>query len=250
MRLLVVPVLLLLGCSAEIPEDRFRCVAAAECPAEWYCVGGYCRASPGGIDAGTADASRDAASNDGPTVDAPIADAPIADAPVSDAPRPCAGPGDCNDGNDCTIDLCPAGFCTYAFDDDGSSCDDDMFCNGEDTCASGVCTHAGDPCAPPTVCDDVNDWCLCDDGNPCTGPDHVSPPATCAGNPLGPTTACGPPCSDSTCMVCCAGVCRDMRQRDYCAGCTPCSNGPSPPREDCVYAPARPCGWLFCCSPS
>ena len=46
---------------------------------------------------------------------------------------------------------------------DGVSCDDQFFCNGEDVCAGGQCEHDGNPCPDDGL------WCtgleLCDEGN-------------------------------------------------------------------------------------
>src|SRR5512146_172307 len=62
---------------------------------------------------------------------------------------------------------------------DGMACDDQLFCNGADSCQGEVCVHEGDPCAGglecQNVCDENVDSCFTgfgaactDDGNPCT----------------------------------------------------------------------------------
>lgn len=83
----------------------------------------------------------------------------------------------------------PDGVCGVALDD-VPCLQDGLFCNGEELCASGVCTSQGDPCADPEVgdgdgdCSDVCDEAAracsapepennpCDDGLFCTTADH------------------------------------------------------------------------------
>jgi hypothetical protein len=102
----------------------------------------------------------------------------------------CDGAGTCLDndfapGTPCT-DLFPpstgdckdaqcdgGGTCDQAFanEPDATPCDDGFFCNGTETCSSGVCTNStGDPCPGPDgdtncseSCDEVNDNCLAPD---------------------------------------------------------------------------------------
>ncbi|MCG8670523.1 MAG: DUF4215 domain-containing protein, partial [Pseudomonadales bacterium] len=88
----------------------------------------------------------------------------------SHAGDPCAGPdgdGDCAESCDEGSDTCTAA------DPDASACDDGDFCNGTETCSSGVCTNStGDPCAGPDgdnncaeSCDEGADACTADDPN-------------------------------------------------------------------------------------
>ena len=52
---------------------------------------------------------------------------------------------------------------------DGSACDDGEYCNGTETCTSGVCgSSTGDPCAGPNgdadcseLCNETTDSCTC-----------------------------------------------------------------------------------------
>lgn len=62
---------------------------------------------------------------------------------------------DCDDGNPCTSDSFDAGLqrCVHTSVANGTSCADNLFCNGAETCQGGSCVSG----APP-----------CDDGNPCT----------------------------------------------------------------------------------
>ena len=63
----------------------------------------------------------------------------------------------CDDGNACTDDACdPALGCGSL--PNAAPCDDGFFCNGADTCGSGVCSvHAGSPC--PTQCNESTMAC-------------------------------------------------------------------------------------------
>ena len=65
---------------------------------------------------------------------------------------------DCTDPDTCD----GAGVCLDNHETDGTGCDDDVFCNGADTCSGGECNnHAGDPCEPVLeVCDEGEDACV------------------------------------------------------------------------------------------
>jgi hypothetical protein len=111
---------------------------------------------------------------------------------------------DCDDGNPCTIDTCSYDGCGYENADDGASCDDDLFCNGADSCLGGECQHAGDPCADGAECaDSCNeeaDDCLVAAGEPCGSdltatcdePDACDGAGVCLPNIL----ESGEPCDD------------------------------------------------------
>jgi len=88
----------------------------------------------------------------------------------------CYDDGDTNPANVCEI--CDVGQSTTEWtDNDGASCSDDVYCNGNDTCLAGVCDqHAGDPCPDDgqycngdESCDEVNDECD-HAGDPCSEP--------------------------------------------------------------------------------
>ncbi len=78
------------------------------------------------------------------------------------ASTPCSA-----DGNVCTDDVCDgAGGCGV---NNTAPCNDGVFCNGADTCAGGVCTHAGSPC-PETDCNscqEATDSCFDPEGTAC-----------------------------------------------------------------------------------
>jgi hypothetical protein len=71
-------------------------------------------------------------------------------------PQECAVPGDCDDGNPCTDDDCPAGFCTHVYNTAG--CDDGISCTGPDVCSMGVCSGP-DNCPMGEFCNTVSDMC-------------------------------------------------------------------------------------------
>ncbi len=62
----------------------------------------------------------------------------------------------CNDGNECTLDVCdPSEGCTGIPVEDGTPCDDGNQCGFGDTCGEGICKPG-----PEAL--------MCDDGDPCT----------------------------------------------------------------------------------
>jgi hypothetical protein len=88
----------------------------------------------------------------------------------------------CNDGNDCTLDVCTDGICGATTDD--LACDDGIFCNGSATCdvEAGCmpgtpvdCSGLDDGCYVG-LCNEETDSCVaelvegigCDDGDECT----------------------------------------------------------------------------------
>jgi filamentous hemagglutinin len=143
-----------------------------------------------------------------------------------------------DDGNVCTNDVCNgSGGCTHP--GNSAACDDDVFCNGIDTCSGGSCSiHTGDPCAggpecmgscnesaencfdlSGTACTDDGNVCTddtcdgvgtcahsnntapCDDGNPCTLNDTCGG-GTCQSGPCDVGAACGQACGlDLHCAI-------------------------------------------------
>ncbi len=66
------------------------------------------------------------------------------------------------------------GTCQHTTAPDGTSCADDVYCDGAETCQAGLCVEAAPPCAADH-CDEVNDDCWdcissaeCTDNNACT----------------------------------------------------------------------------------
>jgi hypothetical protein len=64
----------------------------------------------------------------------------------------------CDDKNPCTDDGCNAKSGCFS-KSNAAACDDGVYCNGADTCASGICSvHAGDPCK--MVCSEPGKTCV------------------------------------------------------------------------------------------
>ena len=111
------------------------------------------------------------------------------------AGNPCPGPdhdADCSESCNEEADSCTAN------DPLGALCDDGVFCNGTDSCGSGICgVHVGDPCAEPLdgdctdSCDEIAEDCIaidpngtpCSDGVACTGDDRCQGGSCIAGAP-------------------------------------------------------------------
>ena len=72
-----------------------------------------------------------------------------------------------DDDNPCTEDECNPETGQCGIPRTGTSCDDGMFCNGDDTCDEGECTeHEGDPCNGQT-CNEGDDVCECTKDEDC-----------------------------------------------------------------------------------
>ena len=88
--------------------------------------------------------------------------------------RPCSSAAQCADGNPCSADACVNNVCVYSDVTDGTSCADNLFCNGSETCRAGLC-RATPPCIDQAHCNETTDRCFvclthaeCNDNNPCT----------------------------------------------------------------------------------
>jgi hypothetical protein len=158
-----------------------------------------------------------------------------------DAVPECSTNGDCADGNPCTTDTCNAGSCSRT--DNSASCDDGLFCNGDDTCSGGTCSsHDGDPCAGgPQCADSCNEGANscdspagtpCDDGLFCNGDDTCSA-GTCSAHD-GDPCAGGPQCADfcdeseNACLTPAGTACEDgdaCTTSDACDGDGACLGG-------------------------
>lgn len=70
------------------------------------------------------------------------------------------GTAPCDDGVDCTVDICDEVGDVCVFTPDDLFCDDGVFCNGAETCDAVLdCQPSVDPCAP-LICDEGSDSCL------------------------------------------------------------------------------------------
>jgi len=98
-------------------------------------------------------------------------------------------PIDCDDGVDCTVDVCDESTDMCVHEPDHLFCDDGVFCNGLWSCdpTVGCLPPTGETCPPGRFCDEDQNACLeclsdadCDDGDPCTGVEHCQADGTCA----------------------------------------------------------------------
>jgi hypothetical protein len=158
--------------------------------------------------------------------------------------NPCPGAdgdGDCSEVCDETADACSGN------DPNGSACDDGLFCNGTDTCASGNCSsHTGNPCPGADgdadcseTCDEAVNDCTgndpngstCTDGLFCNGVDTCLAGA-CTVHPGNP---CPGPDGDSNCAESCNEAGQNCAATDpngsacsdglFCNGADTCSSG-------------------------
>lgn len=127
--------------------------------------------------------------------------------------RPCEQDGDCDDGNPCTTDSCnQATHDCEKTNLTGTSCADEFFCNGQETCQDGVCSAGENPCPGPDGDDDCRESCSEKYRN-CTGTDPENSPCDD-----------GDPCSFGD--VCQAGQCLGIAlESEEQAGADACSNG-------------------------
>jgi hypothetical protein len=133
-----------------------------------------------------------------------------------------------DDGNVCTDDRCDGrGACVHP--ENAAPCDDEVFCNGPDTCAGGACgLHAGDPCARgpecANACNENADNCFVGHGTPCADDDNA--------------------CTDDRCDG--VGVCAHVPNNDpcddglFCNGEDGCGNG------RCAFHAGDPCAGPEC----
>jgi hypothetical protein len=116
---------------------------------------------------------------------------------VSGTCKKCGGDSDCTDPTKpfCKTDINECVECL-----DNAACENDLFCDGLDSCVDGVCTHDGDPCtAAGDLCDEPGKRCV-----KCRGDDDC--PAGfphCKGS-SGTCTECGDnsDCSNPDTPVC------------------------------------------------
>ncbi len=76
----------------------------------------------------------------------------------------CSDNGDCNDGDDCSVDKCDfgKGICTASPSPPGASCDDGSVCTSDDKCGAGGCSGKAKDC-------DDGDGCTTDSCDAGTG---------------------------------------------------------------------------------
>jgi hypothetical protein len=133
----------------------------------------------------------------------------------------CEADADCDDGNYCTEDSCDGLICTHT--DNSNACDDGDACTDGDSCAAGVCSGVS---------------VLCDDGNACTGDScyegeclsTYTPAAGCC--VLDSDCADGNPCTDDRCES--EGACVNAPVDDCCLDDATCDDGDACTATTCL----------------
>jgi hypothetical protein len=150
-----------------------NCDGAGNCPADAPALSGtICRPAVGDCDVAE---TCDGASFDCPAIDGKSTGICRPAAGVCDLPESCDGVSDdcpaldvkstaecrpaanqCDMAEDCDgiNDACP----TDVFQPNGTPCPDLLYCNGAETCQTGICSAGADPC--PAFCDEPTDMCL------------------------------------------------------------------------------------------
>ncbi len=215
------------------PLEEHPCALEDPCVAWAWCVAGECMAG----DALSCDdknpCTADTCDGEGGCLHAALdglecSDADtctIGDLCVADVCQPGPEPLDCNDGNECTNDLChPVSGCYHELNDNPccdtsgkNMCDDGNLCT-IDSCNpdTGECFYEPatwkcndyDPCTGPDQCQDgkcMGPLLTCDDANPCTT-DSCQKMGGCVHSPLD-ALPCDDGLSCSTGDTCVAGVC-------------------------------------------
>ena len=137
-------------------------------------------------------------------------------------------------GNPCRACRSTVDPTAYVDVDDGTSCQDGLFCNGADTCSSGACVSTGSPCAASTpLCLEAADLCSCA-GSSCSNGSFCDGAETC--EPDGS-------CLDGTALACAPEICSESA-----SGCVECDSdtdcaapNPSCFQERCTECPTCPC---------
>ena len=101
---------------------------------------------------------------------------------------------------ECTnADSCDgAGVCLDNHADDGTLCDDDLFCTTTSSCTAGACTgSAEDPCVDDKTCNDDSDMCLPNCGNGMMNPGEECDDGAANSDTI--PNACRTDCSEPSC---------------------------------------------------
>jgi len=164
--------------------------------------------------------------------------------------RPCAGDGECDDGEACNgLETCgESGFCLAGT---GLVCDDGYFCNGTEVCASGACASSVPPTCDDGVgctldrCDGLADICAhdpdagaCEDGVFCNGAE-ICEEAGCA--PAAPLDCeDGSDCTTNGCDED-ADTCLSAPTPELCNGLDEDCNGSTDDGFACALGATRAC---------
>jgi hypothetical protein len=177
---------------------------------------------------------------------------------------PCALTSVCQGGScvgaqpiDCSFLDTPCGFgacdsavgCVAQAMNDGTSCDDGLFCTDQDVCGGAVCAGKPKACAQPNnacltgTCNEVNNLCVttigneglaCDDGNLCTQGETCTAGVCGGGAPANGGFACddGDGCTSGT--TCQGGLCANAASTiSSCVDADACCPANCPNDSDC-----------------
>lgn len=274
-----------LGCQ-NTPDNSNNCQDLLFCNGTETCVGGICQPGVNPCDDGVACTinqcieSTDscayipddsACPDDGNPCSDEVCNPMTGCGSVCDNSNVCDNGSYCDGAETCDNCVCTPGApscpadpyaCTNDFCDEAGdvcvcipsgSCDDGLFCNGEEMCVCGMgCVDGSDPCIAPLTCDEANDECdgcindsQCQDGLFCNGFETCDiPTATClpGTNPCpGDGIDCtvdlcdeGPNLSDN------AGACVSTPNNLFCDDFNACTDNvcdplTTPPATGCVY---------------
>ncbi len=158
-------------------------------------------------------------------------------------------PPNCNDGVSCTDDACDEATdsCTHA--PDNSVCDDNLHCNGVETCDAVSDCQSGTPpncddgvACTVDACDEVNDTCshaaddsLCDDGLYCNGAESCSATAGCQAG-TAPNCDDGIACTVDSCDES-GDACVNAPDQGACDDGNSCTDDACVPGTGCVFTP-------------
>ena len=149
----------------------------------------------------------------------------------------CNSPGQCSGANACRTTTCVSNVCGTQNVSNGTSCDDGLYCNGSETCQSGVCESGPNPCPGADGDSDCSESCnetlnnctandaagtSCSDGLFCTSGDTCNGSGTCNG---GSSNPCPGSDGDSDCTETCDEGTNSCTAADpdggFCGACPP-----------------------------
>jgi len=160
-----------------------------------------------------------------------------------------------DDGNVCTDNECD-GFGACVAINNSDPCDDELYCNGTDTCSGGTCSvHVGDPCTGgpecADTCNETVDDCFTLAGTTCTDDGNVCTDNECDGSgscvAINNVAACddGVYCNGTD--TCSGGTC-SSHAGDPCTGGPECADTCDEANDTCNLPNDTPCtdDLLYC----
>ena len=158
--------------------------------------------------------------------------------------RLCDTNAECNDGNQCTTDTCPADGSACINAQHTGACTDNNACTVGDSCVAGACVPGAAPncndassctidsCLPTTGCIHFPLPGSCDDGNACTSGDSCDIFGVCRGTAANCDD--GNPCTDDSCS---GGGCTHVNNTLPCTDNNACTTGDACSGGSCSGSP-------------